>query len=172
MLCCMKRQSGLTASTEQWRRQRAVQLRQENWTLSAIAEALGVTPGAVSQWLTAAQEQGQQALMSQRSRSGRRPKLTAEQTARLLELLGQGAEVSGHLGEQWNGKRVADLIRREFEVSYLPTSIARLLRRLGWSPQKPQVLASQRNEEKIAHFQKAWDTLKKGHKPRGAPLSS
>jgi len=172
MLCCMKRQSGLTASTEQWRRQRAVQLREENWTLPAIAEALGVTPGAVSQWLTAAQEQGPQALMSQRSRSGRRPKLTAEQTTRLLELLGQGAEASGHVGEQWDGKRVADLIRREFEVSYLPTSIPRLLRRLGWSPQKPQVLASQRDEKKIAHFQEEWGTVKKGHKPRGELSSS
>jgi transposase len=171
MLCCMKRQSGLTADIEQWRRQRAVELREENWTLSAIAEALGVTPGAVSQWLTAAQEQGQQALMSQRSRSGRRPKLTAEQTTCLLELLGQGAEASGHVGEQWDGKRVADLIRREFEVSYLPTSIPRLLRRLHWTPQKPQVLASQRDEEKIAHFQQEWGTVKKGHKPRSEPSS-
>jgi transposase len=162
----MKRQSGLTATTEQWRRQRALQLREENWTLSAIAEALAVTPGAVSQWLTIAQEQGPQALVSQRSRTGRRPKLTAEQTTRLLELLNQGAEAFGYVGEQWHGKRVADLIYREFKVSYVPTSIPRLLRRLGWSPQKPQVLASQRDEEKIAHFQQEWSTVKKGHKPR------
>jgi transposase len=171
MLSCMKRQSGLTATTEQWRRQRAVQLRQENWTLSAIAEAIGVTPGAVSQWLTAAQEQGPQALLSQRSRTGRRPKLTAEQTTRLLELLDQGAETWGYVGEQWHGKRVADLIYREFKVAYVPTSIPRLLRRLGWSPQKPQVLASQRDEKKIAHFQQEWSTVKKGHKPRVAPSS-
>ena len=167
----MKRQSGLTAATEQWRRQRAVQLREENWTLSAIAEALGVTPGAVSQWLTAAQEQGEQALVSQRSRSGRRPKLTAEQTTRLQQLLGKGAEVSGHVGEQWDGKRVADLIWCEFEVSYLPTSIPRLLRRLGWSPQQPQVLASQRDGKKIVHFQKEWGTVKKGHRPKDEPSS-
>ena len=128
----MKRQSGLTAATEQWRRQRAVELREENWTLSAIAEALGVTPGAVSQWLTVAQEQGQQALLSQRSHSGRRSKLTAEQTTCLLELLGKGAEASGHVGEQWDGKRVADLILREFELSYLSIIIPRLLRRLDW----------------------------------------
>ena len=171
MLCCMKRQSGLTAATEQWRRQRALQLREENWSLSSIAEALGVTPGAVSQWLTTSQEQGEQALLSQRSRTGRRPKLTAEQTTRLLELLDQGAEASDYVGQQWNGKRVADLIYREFKVSYVPTSIPRLLRRLGWSPQKPQVLASQRDEEKIAHFQQAWSTVKKGHKQRSAPSS-
>jgi transposase len=172
MLCCMKRQSGLTATTEQWRRQRALQLREENWTLAAIAEALGVTPGAVSQWLTVAQEQGPQALVSQRSRTGRRPKLTAEQTTRLRELLDQGAEAFGYVGEQWHGKRVADLIHREFKVSYVPTSIPRLLRRLGWSPQKPQVLASQRKEEKIEQFQKNWSMVKKGHKMKGAPSSS
>jgi transposase len=135
------------------------------------AEALGVTPGAVSQWLTAAQEQGEQALLSQRSRTGRRPKLSAEQTTRLLALLNQGAEAWGHVGQQWNGKRVADLIYGEFKVSYVPTSIPRLLRRLGWSPQKPQVLASQRDEEKIVHFQQEWSTVKKGHKLKGAPSS-
>jgi transposase len=88
-----------------------------------------------------------------------------------VELLDQGAQASGHVGQQWNGKRVADLIYREFKVSYVSTSIPRLLRRLGWSPQKPQVLASQRDEEKIAHFQQEWSTLKKGHKPRSAPSS-
>ena len=174
MLRCMKRQSGLTASTEEWRRQRAVELREKDekdWTLSAIAEALGVTPGAVSQWLKAAREQGQQALLWQRDRGGRRPKLTAAQSTCLLEVLGTGAEALGHIGERWQGKRVASLIRREFKVSYLPTSIPRLLRRLGWTPQKPQVLASQRDEKKIGLFQQDWSVVKKGHKQKGEPSS-
>lgn len=172
MLWCMKRQSGLTASTEQWRRQRAVELHQQGWTQAAIAQALGVTAGAVCQWLKARREQGEQALLSQRSRAGKRPKLTPEQQKELLALLDAGAEESGQIGERWDGKRVAALIKRHFGVSYLPTSIPPLLRQLGWSPQKPRILAQQRNEAAIEQFQQEWPDIKKGQKPKAVPSSS
>src|SRR5687768_13643457 len=164
----MNRQAGLTASTEAWRRRQALALRAKGWPLSAIAEALAVTPGAVSQWLKAAREGGEQALESRRSRTGARPKLTPEQWARLLELLGAGAQAPGQVGERWNGERVAALIRKEFGVSYLPTSVPGLLRRVGWTPQKPQVLAAQREEEQIARFQDDWAAVKKGQRRKGA----
>lgn len=167
----MNRQSGLTASAEEWRRRQAVELRKKGWTLRAIAEAVGVTSGAVCQWLRAVDEQGEQGLLSGRSRTGRRPKLSKEQVARLFELLDEGAEELGHVGKRWDGKRVAALIRREFGVSYLPTSIPPLLRRLGWSPQKPQVLASQRDEEKIEQFKADWKAVKKGQSGRSEPSS-
>jgi transposase len=172
----MKRQSGLTASAEEWRRRQAVELRKKGWTLQAIAEALGVTSGAVCQWLTALSEQGEQGLMSGRSRTGRRPKLSQEQVARLVELLDEGAEEMGHIGKRWEGKRwegkrVAALIRRELGVSYLPGNIPRLLRRLGWTPQKPQVLASQRNEQKIEQFKEDWQEVKKGRRRKAEPSS-
>lgn len=149
-----------------------MELRQKGWTQAAIGEALGVTDGAVSQWLKAAREGGEQALASGRSRTGKRPKLTPEQQARLLELLRAGAEQLGQVGERWDGKRVAALIRREFGVWYLPTSIPDLLRRLGWSPQKPQVLAQQRDEAAIEQFQQDWSEVKKGQRRKGGPSSS
>ena len=167
----MNRQAGLTASAEEWRRRRAVALREKGWTLSAIGEALGVTAGAVSQWLKSAQQGGEAALVSGRHRTGGHPKLSPEQEKQLLGLLHTGAEELGHVGERWNGKRVAALIKREFGVSYLPTNIPRLLRRLGWSPQKPQVLASQRNELAIEQFQQDWPEIKKRQRLRDAPAS-
>jgi transposase len=168
----MKRQSGLTASAEAWRRRQAVELREKGWTLGRIAEALGVTPGAVCQWLKAAKEQGEQALVSGRNRTGRRPKLTQEQVARLVALLDAGAEEMGHIGERWDGKRVAALIGREFGVSYLPGNVPRLLRRLGWTPQKPQILASQRDNDKIEQFKEDWQAVKKGRRRKAEPSSS
>jgi transposase len=171
MVCCMTRQRGLTASAEEWRRRRAIALRENGWTLSAIAEALGVTAGAVSQWLKVRREKGEPGLASARNHTGRRPKLSQEQITRLLTLLEAGAEELGQVGERWDGKRVAALIKREFGVAYLPTSIPPLLRRLGWTPQKPQLLASQRDEEKIEQFKADWQAVKKGRKPRGEPSS-
>src|SRR5262245_65812993 len=80
------------------RRLRAWDLHQDGWTGKAIAAALGVTPGAVSQWLKRARAGGADALRHQPA-SGPQPRLTAEQLAHLPALLAQGAEEYGFLGE-------------------------------------------------------------------------
>ena len=60
------------------RRLRAWELKQQNWSQRAISEALGVTPGAVSQWMRRAREGGVEAL-KRRMAPGPSPKLTDEQ---------------------------------------------------------------------------------------------
>jgi transposase len=167
----MGTQQRVSAATEEWRRRRAWELHQLGWTGRAIAEALGVGPSAVSTWLRRVREDGLDALRTRRHQTGKRPKLTAEQRQQLLALLQQGAERHGFVGERWTGKRVAALIKREFGVVYHPEYIPRLLRALGWTPQQPVRLASQRNETKIAAFKTDWDAVKKRPTRSSAPSS-
>ncbi len=57
---------------------------------------------------------------------------------------------------------VARLIRREFRVRYHRNHVARLLRQLGWSYQKPQRRALERDEEAIDRWKrKNWPRVKK-----------
>lgn len=133
----MSEQQRKAAMVEEWRRRRAVELHQAGWTGRAIAEALGVGPSAVSNWLRQVREGGMDALRSRRHQTGKRPKLTREQQHRLLALLAAGAGTQGEIGERWTGKRVAALIKREFGGAYHPEYIPRLLRTLGWTPQQP-----------------------------------
>src|ERR671918_2288473 len=70
------------------RRLRAWELSRKGWPQQHIAEALGGTKGAVSQWLSRAKADGPQAL-GHRKPPGRRPKLTHQQGLQLLELLAQ-----------------------------------------------------------------------------------
>jgi transposase len=143
----------------EWRRLRAWSLHQAGWTGRAIAQALGVTAGAVSQWLKRAREQGRAALRH-RMPPGPAPKLTAEQRAQLPALLGHGAEAYGFLGDVWTTKRVASVIRREFGVRYHPAHVSRLLRQIGWSVQKPIPRATQRDEAAIAQWHtERWPVL-------------
>jgi transposase len=152
----------------EWRRLRAWDLHQQGWTGKAIAEALGVTQGAVSQWLKRAREQGPAAL-HHRLPPGPTPKLTAEQRAQLPALLVYGAEAYGFLGEVWTTPRVATVIEREFGVRYHPAHISRLLRRIGWSVQKPRVRATQRDEAAIARWQtERWPALQAKPEASGA----
>ena len=143
------------------RRFRAWELHQKGWKQYLIAEALGVTQGAISQWLKRAREGGVEALRT-RKPPGPTPRLTPEQRARIPELLKRGAEAFGFRGDIWTCPRVAEVIRREFGVSYHPAHVSRILRACGWSVQKPMRRASQRDEEAIERWrQERWPELKK-----------
>jgi transposase len=65
----------------------------------------------------------------------------------------------------WTCERIGEVIRREFGVKYDPSHISRLMRQCGWSVQKPERRAIQRDEEAIAEWRnERWPELKK--KPR------
>ena len=149
------------------RRLRAWELKQQGWQQRMIAAALGVTPGAVSQWLKRAAEGGVEALRT-RIRPGPRPKLTAEQRGRIPEVLARGAEAYGFVGDVWTTPRVATVIEREFGVRYHPAHVSRLLGALGWSVQRPVRRATQRDEAAIAAwYAERWPALKRGPMTKG-----
>jgi len=153
------------------RRLRAWELKRQNWSQQAIADALGVTPGAVSQWMRRAREGGVEAL-KRRVAPGPSPKLTDEQRAQVPLLLAQGAEAFGFRGDVWTAKRVTTVIRRELGVRYHPNHVGNLLRAAGWSVQKPVQRASQRNEAAIEAWRtERWPALKKGPTRKGGPSS-
>jgi transposase len=155
----------------EWRRLRAWALKEQGWSQQAIAEALGVTAGAVSQWMRRVREGGVEAL-KRRIAPGPTPKLTAEQQAQVPLLLAQGAEAFGFRGDVWTAKRVATVIRREFGVRYHPNHVGKLLRAAGWSVQQPITRASQRNEAAIETWRTdRWPALKRGLTRRGEPSS-
>jgi len=145
------------------RRLRAWELKQEGWRQRDIARALGVSKGAVSQWMKRAEQEGVEGLRRQPP-PGARSRLSKEQRAELPELLKRGAPAYGFRGEVWTCARVAQVIRREFGVSYHPAHVSRLLKALRLSLQKPERQANQRDEEVIRSWkEERWPSLKKGH---------
>jgi transposase len=143
------------------RRLQALKLKRKGWRQRYIAEALGVTEGAVSQWMTAAEQQGDHALLA-RPRPGAPARLTVAQRRLIPDFLSHGAEAYGFRGELWTCARVAQVIRREFSVSYDKSHVSRLLKALKWTPQKPIDRATQRDEAQIEQWRtEVWHELKK-----------
>ena len=165
----MKILSSQAVDWREGRRLRAWELSQLGWKQKDIAVALGVTKGAVSQWLKRAREEGPEGLR-RRKASGGLPRLSQEQRGELPRLLERGPEAYGFRGAVWTEGRIAEVIRRIFGVSYHPSHVGRILRACGWSLQKPVRRASQRNEEAIRTWvEKRWPVLKKRQKRKGAP---
>jgi transposase len=88
------------------RRKRAWKLNEQGWQQKEIAEALGVSKGAVSQWMKRGRAGGVEALKAHPP-MGVKPKLTREQKAQIPELLAKGAEAYGFRGDVWTASRVA-----------------------------------------------------------------
>lgn len=148
------------------RRVRAFELYQKGWKQKDIADALGVTQGAVSQWLKRVREGGIQVL-AHRKPPGAPSRLSQQQREQLPCLLAQGAESFGFRGDVWTQGRIAELIRRKFGVSYDPSQAGRIIRACGLSSQKPVRRGKQRDEKAIRRFKyERWPELKKSHSRR------
>lgn len=148
------------------RRLRAMALLDQGMSGVEAARRLGVTSGAVSQWKKRYQRAGPDALRS-KPHPGPTPKLTSPQRGRLAAMLLQGARRHGYRTELWTLKRVGELIRKRFGVSYEESGVWRVLRQMGWSCQKPERRARERDEQAIARWrQKDWPRIKKSAKKR------
>lgn len=120
------------------RRIKAYQLRQSGWKQKDIAIALGVSKGAVSQWMSRAQGGGVEALRRHPA-PGASSRLSPEQLRCLPDLLRRGARGYGYTDENWTYRRVVEVIEREFGVRYVEQHIARLMRKIGWRRYKRSV---------------------------------
>src|SRR5258706_1371899 len=158
-----------------WReggRRRAWELKQAGWKQTQIAAALGVTSGAVSQWLTRARVEGVEEGLRAHPASGRPSKLTPEQRAQLPALLDRGAEAYGFRGQVCTCKRVVEVIRHAFGVTYDPSHVGRMLHTLGYSVQRPIERATQRDEAAIrGWWERRWPALKKKRPTKTGVLS-
>lgn len=150
-----------TAEQLQERRFRAIALLEEGISPGEVAQQLGVTPGAVSQWKLAHQRQGDAGLVASKH-PGPAPKLSPQQCQRLLKQLVQGPRKHGWKTDLWTLPRIAELIQRKFGQQYDQSGVWRLMRRLGWSCQKPERRARERDANAIDQWRKEdWPRVKK-----------
>jgi transposase len=157
------RPKGSAAQLEQ-RRRFAVSLLNQGMTAAAVARAVGTSPASVTRWRQA-HEQGGQAALAAKPHPGKPSRLTEAQRQRLANLLLQGARRHGYSTDLWTLARVGEVIWKHFGVEYHPGHVWRILRSMGWSNQKPERRARERDEEAIARWRREdWPRIKKSPK--------
>jgi len=151
----------IPADWREWRRLRALHLKQQGWYQRDIADALGASEETVSRWLARARDGGAAALHA-RPAPGRPPKLSPEQKRLIPEFLWHGPEAYGFRGQVWTRARIARVIEEEFGVRYHKAHVGRLLQELHWTPQVPIRRAVQRDEETIRRWRdEVWPELQR-----------
>lgn len=150
-----------SAKELQVRRQLAGRLLEEGKGVREVARLVQASPSSVSRWKQALEEGGMEALRA-KPHGGRRPRLTAQQKQRLEEILLDGPVAAGFATALWTLARVAQVIERQFGVKYHPGHVWYILRDMGWSCQKPERRAREREEAAIARWRaEEWGRVKK-----------
>ena len=153
------RPQGSPAELER-RRLRAIALLQRDVAVHVVADRVGVDRRSVRRWKRVYRRHGRDGLRA-RPASGRPPKLSAAQRRRLARLVVAGPEAAGYRTSLWTCRRIVDLIRHHFDVVYHPDHVGRLLRACGFSPQRPQPRAKERNDRRVREWIHGdWATVK------------
>jgi transposase len=124
-----------------------------------ICDELDIAPSTAWRWIKLHREQGDSVIDKT---VGRRSKLSQGQIDAIVDKLLLGPEANGYETPLWTMARMADLIFKTTGVAYTTNHIGTLMSRLGWSCQKPERRAKERNEEAIAGWVRDdWPEIKK-----------
>ena len=143
------------------RRRIAGRLLLEGRTVSEVARLGGASWSAVKRWKVASQKNGLDGLAA-KPHPGKPPRLSSKQRDKLIAILKRGPLAAGHETNLWTCPRVAQVIQRHFGVRYHAAHVWKILRGLGWSPQKPERRVRERDEQAIKQWRRRdWPRLTK-----------
>jgi transposase len=135
-----------------------------------IARALDVDYKTAYNWEKRLRRGGPDAWRD-REHKGPKRKLTRAQRRRLVKILLMGARRYGFDSELWTLKRVAKVIKKEFNVTYNVTYVWCVLRDLGFSAQVPLKQALERKEDYIKEWvRERWPEILKDAEKGGSEL--
>ena len=143
------------------RRIQALALLDRGYSLNEVGRRIGCNASSVMRWRDMRKRGGATALRVRFS-PGRPARLSASQRQKLVKLLLQGPLPQGYRTNLWTTTRIAELIERKFKIRFHRDHVGRLMHSLGWSHQKPERRAVERDEEAITRWkQEDWPRIKK-----------
>ena len=152
-------------SAAEWDRVRSIaaNMLDDGKEASEIARHLGVAAQTVREWRRDYRAGGREALVSRPKPTGRPAKLNAAQREALAGLLERTPAACGFADKHlWTQQLIADLVLREFGVSYHHDHVGVVLREMGFTHQKPARRAVERDEQRIEAWRReTWPALLK-----------
>lgn len=133
------------------RRLKAGTLFAQGKTQAWVARHFFVSTPTTNAWCAAWKKEGNKGLLA-KGRPGAPPKLSKKELKKVEASLMRGPRYHGYETELWTLERIAKLIKKETKVSYHPGHVRKILGDLGWTSQKPETRARERNEKNIRQW--------------------
>ena len=132
-------------------RMQAIKLFRTGKKVKDIAEDFGVTKAAVYEWIKDYKKLGISGLKMRKAK-GAEAKLSKNEITTLVKLISITADNYGFECPLWDCNKIRLLILEKFGKSIHISNVWRLLKRLGLSPQKPQRMATERNDKEVKEW--------------------
>jgi len=135
------------------------------FSLNEVARRIGCAASSVMRWRNAWRRTRRRFPSRLRFSPGRPRRLTRRQERQLVRILLQGAVANGYRTELWDDKASCGSDSKELPHAVpFSTPLANSCIRLGWTHQKPEGRALERNEKAIERWKrKDWPRVKKRH---------
>lgn len=135
----------------EFRRQAVAQV-QSGISVDEVSHVMGVSRRALFDWLSLYRSGGWDALNASK-RGGRKRKLDAKAMEWVYQTITKNQPYQMQLPfALWTAKLVAEVIKTELGIRLSRWSVARLLRQLGLSPQRPLFRAHQQDPERVEQW--------------------
>jgi transposase len=161
-----------TAAELERRRFLALERLGEGYTAQAVADFLGVQLRTVRGWKAAHKRRGDQGLRA-KPPPGRPRKLSTRRERTVLTWFRKSPRSFGFATDLWTAKRVAEVIRRKWQVDFNPRYLNAWLAARAITPQKPQRVPREADRAAIDRWRTHdWPCLQNGPAASGPPLPS
>ncbi len=143
------------------RRQIAANMLEQGMGIQEIARIVKASPSTVFGWKQRLAENGRESLKPKPA-TGRKSVISDGQKDHLKEILLKGAMAAGYPTELWTLGRITEVIKKEFGIQYHPGHVWKIMRGMGWTAQKPERRARERDEAEIQRWrEEEWLRIKK-----------
>lgn len=139
---------------------RAIELFKKGKKVNDVADFFGLHRCSVSHWISSYKKDGKKILKSKKS-TGRPSKLNEQEIRELLTFFENDALQYGFETPLWTCRKIKKIVKQRFEKEIHTTNIMRWLKKLNITNQKPQRMASQRDEKAVKKWLKEeWPKIK------------
>jgi transposase len=143
----------LSREEREKRRFKAGKLFKKGISQAEVARRFHVTPTAVTQWHQAWEGDKRHGLES-RGKTGKASKLTEAKRKIFKAAVLKGPLSFGFETDLWTLPRLASVMKKVTGVKFTQSYTWEIVRSLGFTPQKPQVLAKERDEQAIREWKR------------------
>lgn len=135
-----------------------------------VAQKFSVSTAATCKWYAKWKKDKERGLLQ--GKYGRISKMSPRQEKQIQKGILNGPLKCGYDTDYWTLRRLTDYIRKETAISYRDRSVWHTLERFGFSCQKPERRARERDEKAITTWVKTtWPMVKKGASKTTQPLA-